>query len=167
MTDTRSNRPEFEALESVLDTYGADRTRWPAKVRLQYARLLTESDEAASLVREAEAFDRLLSMAPQLTDGRRSALVSKIVAAAAAEPQQTSKVIKFEPPRRFKRYGVAAEAAMLLAASLVLGMFVGTSGVMAPAVEEIASVAGLADTSDSSFDFDGEQISTIMVEDVI
>lgn len=157
---------ELEKLQDALDIYGADRTRWPARVRLQFAPLLSESGAAQRLLAEAAALDRLLSAAPTLDVKRQSALADRIAGLAASEPR-TGQVISMPIRAKAQRRNFI-EAAALLAASLVLGVMVGTSGVMTPAVTELAAVTGFADSSDAlaSYD-DGEQLSSLLGEDVI
>jgi hypothetical protein len=125
----------LEGLDQVLDRFGSDRTRWPAPVRRDFAGLLATSPEAQARLREAEALDRLLDLAPQPAIDTR-ALADRIMAAAVKETPAVS------PPRArvawAQRRGRAAEAqwpsAALLAASLVLGAVFGLSGTLDSAV---------------------------------
>ncbi len=136
-------------LEIALETYGGDRTRWPAPMRHGLAALIAAEPKAGRMVREAEALDRLLDQAPAGGDDvALAALVERISAAAAREPhaitgsspalQRTDdgsrSVIGFNRRRPTQRYeyGLAGAA---LAASLVLGIFVGQSPVITPAAE--------------------------------
>ena len=86
MTNTSEDKPNLALLESTLERYGADRTRWPADMRRQLAGLLGTSKVAQCLVSEATALDHLLDMAPSLSDARGKALADRIVSAAKTMP---------------------------------------------------------------------------------
>jgi hypothetical protein len=139
MTHKDQNAPGgIEALKRLLEIFGADRSRWPARDRLKFAELLAESAEARRLVAEAEAFDRLLDQAPEPKATDITALSKRILAAAAADApaDRASKTQTFsraakpggEPLRRQARRMVDWPAAALMAASLMLGIFAGTNG---------------------------------------
>lgn len=133
---------EIEALAHRLEVSGADRTRWPAQERLRFAPLIAHDDAARRLVAEAAALDRVMDMAPALDGARLGPLIDRIVAAAAAEGQRgDGNVLPFDragkapyaarpAPHRNGNF----QAAALLAASLVVGVFVGTSGLVDNAV---------------------------------
>jgi hypothetical protein len=118
----------LDKLEAALDTYGADRTRWPAPLRLTLSGLIAGSAEAQKMLRDAEAFDRLLDKAPQYDSSRLAQLSARIASAAERQPRLVSDraapATETTPRRGFmRRYnGLAATA---LAASLVLGVFAG------------------------------------------
>lgn len=129
-------------LEETLEIYGADRTRWPLEVRRALTGLIAESADARRVVADGEALDRLLDWAPVLDQARLTALADRIAAASRTTPRlaATVNVPVFKsavwPMRR-------ALSGMALAASLVLGIIAGQSVEMAPAVSELATVAGL------------------------
>ena len=158
MTDGKTSHPgDLEAFERLLDSYGSDRTRWPAPQRLEFAGLLAGNADAQRLYREAEAFDRLIDLAPRpKTD--KSALVERIAAAAFADtPDETPRwqvtalkraIERPQQPARnyFKR--VSWQVSSVLAASLVLGAFTGFSGMLDRTVGPLVNVAsedGLTD----------------------
>jgi hypothetical protein len=148
MTDkTKTDPSGLDAFERVLETFGSDRTRWPARVRRNFAGLLAGNAEAQARLRDAEALDRLLDLAPQPAIDT-SALADRIMAAAAAERPRASPARPRTPwPVFERRIRHAAEAqwpaAALLAASLVLGMFSGFSGAFDAAVDPLAAEASL------------------------
>jgi hypothetical protein len=113
----------LDKLEAALDTYGGDRTRWPAPLRLALSGLIAGNAEAQRMLRDAEAFDRLLDRAPQYDVARLGKLKERIAAAAVRQPRlvATRPVTKANPGVR-RYHGLAATA---LAASLVLGIFAG------------------------------------------
>jgi hypothetical protein len=119
----------LDKLEAALDTYGADRTRWPAPLRLALSSLIAGNPDAQKMLKDAEVFDRLLDSAPQYDSGRLDKLSDRIVAAAERQPRlissrpavtTTSRRPKWTSMRH--HHGIAATA---LAASLVLGVFAG------------------------------------------
>jgi hypothetical protein len=114
----------LDKLEAALDTYGADRTRWPAPLRHALSGLIAGNTEAQRLMKDAEAFDRLLDEAPHYDMARLDGLAERIAAAAERQPRVVSSGTKpFRPVMRY-HHGFAATA---LAASLVLGLFAGQS----------------------------------------
>ncbi|MBS0233718.1 MAG: hypothetical protein JSR99_09550 [Proteobacteria bacterium] len=118
----------LDKLEAILDTYGADRTRWPAPLRLALSGLIAGNTDAQKMLKDAEAFDRLLDSAPQYDAARLDKLSERIVLAVERQPQLVSS--KPAAPKRGnatwsamrRHHGIAATA---LAASLVLGLFAG------------------------------------------
>jgi ferric-dicitrate binding protein FerR (iron transport regulator) len=117
-------------LEVALDTYGADRTRWPAPLRHELSSLIAGSEDARKLLQDAEIFDRLLDRAPPYDAARLGNLTVRIAAAAERQPRLVA-ARPGEPASRPRlgRFngGLAATA---LAASLVLGVLAGQSGVV-------------------------------------
>lgn len=152
----------LDALEQTLERYGSDRTRWPAPVRRNFAGLLAESPEAKARLREAEALDRLLDLAPEPEIDTR-ALADCILAAAkaeipaAAEPRARVAWAIFE-----RRPSAEAQwpAAALLAASLVLGTVFGFAGTFDQAVAPLmAEVTSETDIDLGQLAFDSDAIS--------
>lgn len=146
MTRLNMDRQDLELLERVLDVYGADRDRWPAAERLRLARVLTESEEARRMLRDAAALDRLLDLAPAFDAARQAQLAERIVARAAAMPRLAHAGPATEVARgplarlpSLSRFGRVAPAAALLAASLMLGVFAGwQSGDLYPGLRPAA-----------------------------
>jgi hypothetical protein len=157
---------EMDALERLLASHGADRTRWPAPERLRFAPLLTASEQARRRLAEAAALDRLLDLAPE-SRTNRSALADRIVAAASAEaarpqvirlPQRSKAGSLFGSASAFGREVMRSgqwAGGALLAASLVLGAFIGTSGVFNSAIQPLTVAA--ADETDT--DADANQVA--------
>lgn len=153
MTDkNRTTENGVGDLEQVLDTFGADRTRWPAPVRRNFAGLLAESADAKQRLREAEALDRLLDLAPEPKVDTR-ALADRILAAADADIRLPRRAAASRGPRRAFDTGSAQwPAAALLAASLVLGAFSGLSGAFNSTVGTLVADAQYDTASDSEID---------------
>lgn len=166
MTDKRTTQSTgLDALEQALERFGSDRTRWPAPVRRDLAGLLAESAEAKARLREAEALDRLLDLAPPPAIDTR-ALADRILAAAEAEVPAPAA----EPARARVAWAVfgrrpSAEgqwpAAALLAASLVLGTVFGLTGTLDQAMGPLvtASSSYETDVDPAQLAFDADAIS--------
>lgn len=142
--NTKIDGDGLAALDAALACYGSDRTRWPALLRRDLAGLLAGNTEAQRRLSEAEALDRLLDMMPEPEIDTR-ALSARILAAAEAETP--ARVPVSRPVRRTGRATVDTPwaAAALLAASLVIGAFVGVSGTFNSAFEMT-----VADASDEA-----------------
>ncbi len=147
----------FDALEQVLERFGSDRTRWPAPVRRNFAGLLASSAEAKARLREAEALDRLLDLAPEPEIDTR-ALADRVMAAAVAErPAAAPPTARSALGRRATATRAEWPAVALLAASLVLGMFVGLNGTFDTAVAPLmAQVSTDADIDPGQIAFGGD-----------
>lgn len=165
MTKMDKRTEDREALERLLDIYGADRTRWPARERLRFAGIVSEDKVAARILAQAGALDRLLEQAPRASGADVEALKERIMAAAlrsgapqlavvAAGKRGSAKVVSLAGRgapliARFARGEWPAAA--LLAASLVLGVMLGSAGTFNSTLQEVAQVAGFDSTaSDSS-----------------
>jgi hypothetical protein len=150
---------EMDALERLLEVYGADRTRWPARERLRFASLITEEPEAQRLMAEAAALDRLLDAAPTAGKEREQALTGRIMAAARVQQHKplsasevapaVSNIVKLpawvRQPQIAGAFGASEwPAAGLLAASLALGVMLGSAGTLDSTMQEVAEVAGLS-----------------------
>ena len=152
-TDTRLTR---EAFRHALEVHGADRLRWPIEVRAGAAVLLAGDAAAVQLYAEAEALEAVLDRAPRVAAARERALIERIVAAAERTPRVVSSnraatpmsmvAARAEPVglarRLLARRGFGGGA--LLAASLVLGLLVGGTGVTHQSLTALGELAGLA-----------------------
>ena len=127
-------------LGQLLESYGADKGRWP-----KTDRGLPLTDESA-IAGNARAVDRILAMAskPAVPDEAMARLLDCI----AVQPQVL--VIPFRPAVR-RRTGVFRYAAAIpLAASLALGIYLGAQGsldFMLP-VSITGNVAAIEDATD-------------------
>lgn len=181
MKDKRAG--ERQALERLLEVYGADRTRWPARERLRFAGFIGDDDGAKRLVAEAAALDTLLDRASRASEDRERALQERIVAAAlrsveprlAVVPGVAERPVKSAPVlarlRAFApalgKAGVGRElpAAALLAASLVVGVLLGSAGTLDTTVQEVAEVAGLVNSNSQLAQI--EEMLTFADEDIL
>ncbi len=149
-TAPNMSRQEFQEL---LDVCGAERTRWPLSARAGAAALLAADAEARRVLAEAAALDAVLAhgvvdISQDATT--TSALATRIVAAAAKTPRIAAAA---EAANRLHMNSPAASrhgrtdvwrAAAVLAASMVLGIFVGQSQLGAQALPKIAALAGVS-----------------------
>jgi hypothetical protein len=163
--DTINRREELDALENLLLRAGADRTRWPAPERLRFASLLVSDSEAQRLLREARALDRLLDLAPR-PQRSEEAIARRIAAAASREKFGVRRPAPFV---RSLARDAGWPAAALMAASLVLGAFAGTMGLLDPAFEPVSTAsAGSSDTdADPSLIAFGGDETGIFGEDLL
>ena len=135
-------------LQAVLDAYGADIERWPEADRTELAPLLTQDADLSDLIGEARALDRVLdhATAPQAS-GRA---VADVLAAANAEENST--VIPLDRTRTLHRDArsvpgrVAWPVAGLMAASLLIGAFLGQTNFL------VGAGSGTFLTADTTFD---------------
>ena len=81
MTEKLSN--ELEKFRDFVEAYGADTDRWPEDRRHWAQAVASQTPEAETLLREAEAVDRLLDLAPPPEEDT-SALMRRILADAPA-----------------------------------------------------------------------------------
>lgn len=178
--DRAENR---QALARLLDACGADRTRWPARERLRFAGFISEDAEAQRMLAEARALDALLDCAPRATEEREHALKERIVAAALRSGATSFTVVAGSAPAMpaprtvfgrnplVRRLATAREwpAAAVLAASLVVGVMLGSAGTFDTTAQEMAQAAGFAeaDASSSSQLALGEEMVALADEELL
>jgi len=151
---------EFERL---LEVYGADRTRWPVEARAGAGQLVARDRAARRLLAEAEALDRVLERAPLPSLAREAELAERIVAAARRSPRMVpssradatrpapaaaggGNVVSLSGPQAgSRRLPVRAMggAAGALAASLLLGIYLGLSSLSQGVVPALEQLTGL------------------------
>lgn len=170
MTNKDRTASSLQDLESALDTFGADRTRWPAPVRLALSSLIASNAQAQQMVREAEAFDRILDQAPSLSNEAIKRLAGRIEADAVRQPRLVSSgSAATATPRGFgfggRQHGMAAAA---LAASLVLGILVGQTSALNPAAELLIGQSNTtSDTSTASLLANVDEAEGLLDEDLL
>ena len=122
-----------QRLEAVLASYGADPKRWPAAERAQ---LLPHLEAAGDPLVEARLIDRLLdlAMAPPLAADLEDRLMARVRTTRAA------------------RFPLGWPAALPLAASLALGIYLGAMGSLDGLLPSVVTdnVAALGDDEDMS-----------------
>ncbi len=171
-TDHEFETPRAE-LAHLLDTWGNDRTRWPIRVRARIAVLSATVPEAGVLFAEARALDRLLDEvrdAPAgVTPARASRLSDRIMAAALAStppaaasssqrpPGATVVAIRPKAPPR-PVFARGWQAASLIAASLMTGIYLGGSLNLTPVLQELAEAAGMSAVIDPTIASIGDDL---------
>ena len=167
MTSNNDNLELLAELSGLLDAWGGDPVRWPARVRQRIAVLAATGPGARRLLDEAKALDRLLDRAGEapapLPPPAASALTDRIVARALASERPVGSAAPMQPanakviplptrprlaaaPRLSNRW----HAPGLIAASLLAGLYFGGSVNLAPVLQELAEVAGLSTVVDPS-----------------
>ncbi len=184
MTTKDTRAKDRQALEHLLDVYGAERTRWPARERLRFASFICEDEAAQRLVAESAALDAVLDRATRASEDRERVLKERIVAAAlrisetklavvTGAGDKTSRLPTWLTPARRslslggKRTGREWPAAALLAASLVVGVMLGSAGTFDTTVQDVAEATGFATASDSPQLALGEEILAMSDEDLL
>jgi hypothetical protein len=156
--------PEFERL---LEIYGSDRTRWPVEARASAGQLTARDPTACRLLLEAEALDRILERAPLPSLASEAALAERIVVAAQRSPRMVptgeaiasphaeagtravpqrasmSSVVRLADRRRWLSHSPAGRAAGLLAACLMVGIFLGAAAVPQPVIPALEEFTGI------------------------
>ena len=148
--DMKSGNATFDLteFEALLATYGANTARWPIERRAVAGALLAADPQARALLAEARALDDLLDLAPPPGADRQAKVAARIVAQALSErPASTEPkpiVDNVVPLRRLTATKSATPAMHppvprrqgwqvggVLAASLVLGLLIGSFGLTA------------------------------------
>ena len=127
---TKRSSAQIKRLNDILAAFGPDADRWPDEERASLVALARSDAEAEGLLREAEALDRVMALAPA---GNPSAgLKDRIVAAAAADADKEARIVPISAARaatqgRSRPRGAYWEG-VALAASFVLGLYLGIAG---------------------------------------
>lgn len=128
--DKSSRKGMVERLARVTAAYGADPARWPADERAALKDILADMDAAAEQLDEERALDRLLDMVPPAEPPPGS--VDRVLAAAGIHPPGGD-VLPFRRAGPMAPVGLRLGPAIgLIAASLVLGIFTGTTHLVDP-----------------------------------
>jgi hypothetical protein len=106
---------DFDRLSTLLDAYGADRTRWPEAERASAWALIEADGKARALFEEARSLDHLLNRASTIEP---SPELKATVLADASRPRE-SWIEALWP------FGAAWKPASALAAAVLLGIIAG------------------------------------------
>jgi hypothetical protein len=133
-----------ERLEQLLRSYGADKARWPVSERGMNA------EQSDAIGAEACAIDGILSLAsqPELPEGAMTRLMARI------EQRPSADVILFRPRPRATGSYFRYAAALPLAASLALGIYLGAMGSL-DFMLPVSLTGDLASTEDPADDLGG------------
>ena len=152
MTNGTTRMMTLAEFEQLLEVYGSDRTRWPLNARASAAARLMSDAGARRLLAEASALDAVLAAAPELDPAAMSALADRIAAltrraprlVATANPAIVALPTGATPHDAAGTHRELWRGAALLAASLVIGIFVGQSQFGAGALPALEELAGLS-----------------------
>ncbi len=186
--DEFQDRRDIDELARLLDVWGGDARRWPVPVRAEIARLAV-GPEAAGLIAQAQALDRALDSVaeiPAAIDAARGVVLADSITAAAlaasssgrAAGRQSGVVVglrrtegrlaeaRLAEARRAdaqradaREFGGAWSTAALLAASLLVGVYLGGSVNMLPVLQEVAEVVGMSTVVDPAVGVLGDELA--------
>jgi hypothetical protein len=149
----------LERLIAVLEAYGSAPARWPADEREALQALAQRHPGMAGRLQEARALDRVLATAPVASEDNLAGLRRRIMASAegrrgAVSPPGHRSIadLAYRPARPRFDLRRTWPAATALAASLILGVFIGTTETGRPAVEGLVETAGIEVSDDSPLD---------------
>ena len=154
----RLSSRNLRRLKDLLDTHGADPSRWPVDDAGELASLAQQNPAARRLLAEANAFDRVLATAQAGRSDQFSGLIDRISARAVAirpAAAGTAEIVTL-PVRPVSLQGHAVPQRQrralwpvfgALAASLIVGFYVGTSSAVSPTLRQVAGIQ--ADEDDS------------------
>ncbi len=165
MTIKHETETRLTELQGLLDAWGGSPLRWPPQVRLRIAEISAAVPTAEAMLAEARALDALLDRTEAVparpSRAGATALADRIMAAAGAgtaAPARSAQVIAM-PQRKPVAVPVRSRspwhAAGLMAASLLVGLYIGGSINLGPVMEELADAVGLSSIVDAS----GEELS--------
>jgi biopolymer transport protein ExbB/TolQ len=145
MNRTINREQLLDELQAALDVAGARPGGWPEAQRARLAAFVESDEKAAALFAEAKALDRVLDRAQGAGGADIPAgLEARIVAAA----NMTTQPPHHDRSRRKRSRKRASEgrrnvwqAAALLAASLIVGVFIGLSGTASPVLNALNMIA--------------------------
>lgn len=121
-TGARLSAESRQRLEQLLQAYGRNPLRWPEADRERFAGLVRAPQRLpAAEAAEADGLDRLLDLAGPMRLGEPAGARARLMQRISAEPQLADDIAA--PPPLGGLRGLLA--AGLLAASLVLGAFIG------------------------------------------
>lgn len=155
---TRKKKINRDSFESVLERFGANPSRWPEQERAAYLALIERDSKARAMMAEYAGFDRLLDgYQGEAVAGARSRsenLADRIMADVQAHVNPGSRTVgddhgQTKIVRRTSSRPVWLglqgnfAAASALAASLVLGIAMGSSGVLDASLSPVSQTLGL------------------------
>ncbi len=169
MTETNKQHKQRALLVDVLERFGSQASRWPASERAELLALVERDDEARQLFLEAEALDEALSYAQQPSSQELTQLSSRILDSLDVMPEAKrdrpletefeGKVLPLRVPKPQVWQREPWPTAALLAASLVIGVWVGTSGAFDGVSQTLQSVAGWSEP------YEADATETALLED--
>jgi len=155
-----SARENYDRVADLVAAYGGDLERWPASERHRVDAL--DAAQRKQLLGEARAFDRLIMSAVAKEDqcSASDELMARILTSLPTEHHETARAnsdtgmvmpdgrsgSRNAQSRRHRRsaYQETIAAASLLAASLVIGFFIGSTDLGRTTTVQLGDLAGLS-----------------------
>lgn len=148
--ERQNNKARLERLQTVLEAYGVDRSRWPEPDRLEFTDADISGEAVARETADARALDVLLAHAgtPTPAAGAAARIAARIV---DADEDATVVTMQNRKPSAAQS-GLASHwpAAGLLAASLVVGILLGQSNIWTDPISGsfLTADAGISELGD-------------------
>ncbi|MFM9939077.1 MAG: hypothetical protein ACKVP7_06240 [Hyphomicrobiaceae bacterium] len=162
---------DLAGLEALLDTYGADRQRWPEVQRNAVDAMLAASPEARARLAEAQALDRVLALGAPVATSVSATLVDRIMAEAldaktdgaqqreadqrrgAVIPLKRRPAMPLQPAqaataRESQRRTSTWAAAAVLALALMTGIALGSMEALSGPLGGLGEIVGLEPEAD-------------------
>jgi len=146
MTQAKNIEKELARLETVLDIFGSDPNRWPARERVALEALIETNADARRLLGEALALARVMDTAP--ASKASASLKSRITTAVIEDTGRDARIIPIQAartrsmqPLSVRRGGRAMWSAAALAASFAFGLYMGVAGIGGTAVDGAFQIA--------------------------
>ncbi|WP_142850120.1 hypothetical protein [Telmatospirillum sp. J64-1] len=131
---------DLSGFQDRLDIHGAELAAWPEEERRAAEALLARSAEARALLDRARHLDGLLSALPVREAGPD--LRARIAAIPARSPRrQAARRRRFVFPWPLARWQMHFGGGAAMAASVLLGLYVGAAGLVPPLQDEVAQEA--------------------------
>lgn len=148
----------LKRFDDVLSVYGADSARWPEAERDALTALARDDGDAARLLGEAVALEKVMAHAPAGDAG--AALRDRIVASALADGARDATVVPLEAARSARRRGFGMDPgrawpAAAMAACFALGLYLGIAGMGVQTFTNALSLAALNGSDSTEFLSDG------------
>ena len=157
-------------LSHLLDAWGGAPARWPPHVSQRIGQILAANPSGQVLLVEARALDQLFDRARETITPTPHGLADRILAAALADSptgwqsatRTPAKVIALPSRPRPQAAPVMRgqwRAAGLMAASLLLGIYIGGAVNLAPALQDLADAIGLSTEIEPVLVASGEELN--------
>lgn len=151
MTNSSTKPMSLAEFAELVDTFGADRTRWPLLRRHRADALIALDADARRLLDEAAALDTVLDQATIPEPSNLDGLLDKVMARATAGPRlatstpsaaaNQTRVTATRPRVSTADRRDAWRAGALMAASLVAGLYLGQAQIGATAIPVMQELA--------------------------
>lgn len=138
---------DLTTLETILETYGSKRSKWPVAMREPLVHFIEGSEAAQKLVEETKALEHVMDMSPGMT--ANDALKERIIASAMAVPDGSAHIVPFPQSKQARPLTPSTGGrrlywpAVAMAASFCFGLYLGVAGLGSQTFESAVQVSGL------------------------